>query len=231
MKTLLLNGCSFGNVWKPSLSFIKELNCERFVNISKPGTSFQRTCRSTIEWISNNGNPHFVLIPITFAHRWELALNAKEDMIDGSWTPLQNSNFESPEYNLPESLKEPVKRLVEDYYKIIPDIKTYWDKLFTEIIMLSGFLDSLKINHLLWDMCNGFDKKHLHGLIGFKKVELIEKNKKVINLWQFCGNRYMRETMSNKHKSKTSEFAYHHALEQYQYLEKYILDYIKNHAD
>ena len=93
MKTLLLNGCSFGECWTPTNNFIKSLGCEEAVNISKIATSFQRTCRSTVEWIAQNGNPEFVMIPITFAHRWELAISKTEDPIDGSWFSLQRKEL------------------------------------------------------------------------------------------------------------------------------------------
>ena len=37
MKTLLLNGCSFGDCWTPTSEFIKSLNCDTVTNISKVG--------------------------------------------------------------------------------------------------------------------------------------------------------------------------------------------------
>jgi len=226
MKTLLLNGCSFGQVWRPSESFIMSLGCDHVVNISKAGTSFQRTCRSTIEWIAQNSNPDFIMIPITFAHRWELALNQNEDPIDGSWIPLQNSNYLSDEFSLQETSLGEIKKLVDDYYKIIPTIKTYWDKTFTEIIMLSSFLDQQKIPYLMWDMCNGFDKKHIKGYSGFNKIELIRKNNRIIDLWQFSGNRFMRSTIPKDKRENIPEHAYHHETPQYRELEKYLIQYL-----
>ena len=92
MKTLLLNGCSFGHRWHPSKEFVNALGCDKTKNISKVATSFQRTCRSTIEWIAINGNPSFVVVPITFSHRWELAIGNSQDDIDGNWFPMQNKN-------------------------------------------------------------------------------------------------------------------------------------------
>lgn len=225
MNTLLVNGCSFGQCWSPSDSFLKKFGCTSTVNLSKGGTSFQRTCRSTIEWIAQNHKPTMVAIPITFAHRWELALNLHEDPIDGSWVPLQNSNFLSDKYTLQETSVESVKELVEQYYKVIPTIKTHWDKIFTEIIMFAAFLEKQKIPYLMWDMCNGFDKEHIEGYAGFVKVELIEQNPYIIDLWRFCGNRFMRDTMTEDAKAKTPEFAHHHAQEQYYELEKYIIQY------
>jgi hypothetical protein len=230
MKTLLVNGCSFGKCWNPSDSFVKELGCDHTINLSKGGTSFQRTCRSTIEWIAQNGTPAMVLIPITFSHRWELALNQDEDPIDGSWVPLQNSNYLSDSYNLQETSIESVKKLVDQYYKVIPTIKTFWDKMFTDIIMMSGFLEQQKIPYLMWDMCNGFDKIHIKGYKGFHKIDLIAKNKRIIDIWKFCGNRFMRDTMPRDLRDKTPECALHHAPEQYKELEKYLIGYIKQNV-
>lgn len=232
MKTLLINGCSFGHFWTPSQEFITKLGCDKVTNLSKVGTSFQRTCRSTVEWIAQNGKPNLVLIPITFSHRWELALNLDEDDIDGSWVPLQNSNFLSDTYNLQDSSIDDVKKLVDMYYKVIPTIKTYWDRMFTDIITFSAFLEQQGIPYLMWDMCNGFDKEHLNIHIkpykAFHKIDLIAKNPRVIDLWKFCGNRFMRDTMEDAVKSKTPECSHHHGPEQHRHLEKYIVDYMQN---
>ena len=226
MNTLLINGCSFGECWEPSQTFINELGCDKVVNISKPGTSFQRTCRSTIEWIAQNGNPHVVLIPITFAHRWELALNQQEDDIDGSWIPLQNSNFIPEKYKLQDTSVDKVKKLVDLYYGIIPTIKTFWDKMFMDIITFSAFLEKQKIQYLMWDMCNGFDKKHIKGYAGFTKIDLISENKRIIDIWQFSGNRFMRSTMPKDIIENIPEHAYHHETPQYRELEKYLIQYL-----
>lgn len=230
MKTILLNGCSFAEFWKPSDKFIGSLGGGDLINLGKAGTSFQRTCRSTIEWVAQNGSPDFVLIPITFAHRWELALNQDEDDIDGSWIPLQNSNFLSNDYRLQDSSIDDVKKLVDQYYKIIPTLKTYWDKMFTEIITFSAFLEKQKINYLMWDMCNGFDKEHLNIHLkpykAFRKIDLISQNPRIIDIWSFCGNRYMRDTMPEDVKNDTPEFAHHHKSEQYRHLEQYITNYL-----
>jgi hypothetical protein len=226
MKTLLLNGCSFGVCWTPSKDFLSNISCDQTVNLSKAGTCFQRTYRSTIEWIAQNGNPEMVMIPITFSHRWELALNKNEDDIDGSWIPLQNSVYLSDEYDLQDVSITDVKKLMDDYYKIIPTIKTYWDRMFADIIMMSGFLEHLEVPYLMWDMCNGFDKSQIKGYKGFQKIDLIAKNKRIIDIWKFCGNRFMRETMPRAIRDKTPEFAFHHASEQYKELENYLLSYI-----
>ena len=224
MKTLLLNGRSFTECWTPSKYFLDNLNCDTYVNIGKVATSFQRTCWSTVEWIAQNGDPNFIIVPITFSHRWELALYEEEDTIDGAWTPLQISDLINEKHELHGTNFKDLKKLIDDYYKIIPTIKTYWDKQFTEIIMLAGWLASKNIPYLMFDMCNEFDMKHLKGYKGFSKLDIIKTNNKIINLFNFCGNRYMWSTMPNKDQI---DFNIHHAPEQYIELEKYLLNYLK----
>ena len=223
MKQLLLNGCSFGECWQPTSNFLQKLGCDTVENISKSGTSFQRTYRTTIEWIAQHDSPHYVIIPITFSHRWELALNVHEDKLDGSWVPLQNSNFLAKEYNIQECDLDKLKLFVEDYYKIIPTIKTYWDKMFTEIVMLSGWLESNKINYLMFDMCNNFEYEHIRGLKAFEKIKFTKNNKNIIDLFDFCGNRFMFDSMQT---TKNKDFNIHHAPEQYKTLENYITAYL-----
>jgi hypothetical protein len=227
MKTLLINGCSFGECWTPSADFVKNLGCDNVTNISKVATSFQRTCRTTLEWIAQNSDPTFVIILITFSHRWELAVSDEEDDLDGSWFPIQKKELiDSVNLNLHQDVsKVKLKQLVDLYYGSIPTIKTYWDKLFTEIILLASFLENRKIKCLFFDMCNEFDEKHIKGYKGFEKLKMINANKNIIDLFGFCGNRYMWSTMKNKEQI---DFNTHHAPEQYLQLEKYILDYISH---
>lgn len=226
MSTLLVNGCSFVECWKYTYFFQNKLNCNQTVNLGKSGTSFQRTVRSTVEWIAQNGNPEWVIIPITFLHRWELSIAKKEDPIDGTWYPLQGFDFVKE--NLGEFVgADRVEALLKNYYSIIPDIRTHWDKGFTEIILLSSFLEQRKIKYLMFDMCNNFDEKHLVGYKGFTKLNLIKENKNIIDLFSFCGNRFMWNTLNEDEKQKIDTFAHHHNTVQYQYLENYLLNYLR----
>jgi len=175
-----------------------------------------------VEWIAQNGNPEFVMIPITFAHRWELAINKTEDPIDGSWFPLQRKELIDRHKNELRSDVDvdKLKIMLDLYYGSIPTINTHWDKMFTEIIMLSSFLESRGIKHLFFDMCNEFDKKHIKGYKGFDKVKLIESNKNIVDLFNFCGNRYMWDSLDDNDNVDSNT---HHAPEQYIHLENYLL--------
>lgn len=225
MSTLLVNGCSFVECWQVTDYFQKKLNCNQTVNLGKSGTSFQRTVRSTVEWIAQNGNPNCVILPITFLHRWELSIGKKEDPIDGTWYPLQNFDFVKE--NLTDLVgADKVESLLKNYYSVIPDIRTHWDKGFTEIILLSSFLEQRKIKYLMFDMCNNFDEKHLAGYKGFTKLNLIKENKNIIDLFSFCGNRFMWNTLNDEEKQKIDPLAHHHNGTQYRYLENHLLNYL-----
>ena len=228
-KTLLVNGCSFGECWTPTDNFFKSLGCGEVVNISKVATSFQRTCRSTVEWIAQNGNPEFVVIPITFVHRWELAVGDGEDQLDGSWFPIQCKELlHTTGHRLNTDVdKSKLENLIDLYYGSIPTIKTFWDKAFTEIILLASFLEHKNIKYLFFDMCNEFNQTHIKGYSGFEKLKLIGQNRNVVDLFSFCGNRYMWNTIKN---NNDVDFNTHHAPEQYQELEKYLLDYVENNT-
>ena len=68
-----------------------------------------------------------------------------------------------------------------------------------------------------------FDRKHIKGYKGFEKLKLIETNKDVIDLFKFCGNKYMWDSMANNDGVVSN---IHHAPDQYKHLENYLLNFI-----
>jgi len=224
--TLLINGCSFAEVWPVSNQFASTLGCSHIKNLGKRGTSFSRTIRTTIEWVAQNGNPTMVVIPITLSHRSELSIAKKDNELEGTWFPIQRKELiDDTQIN---EIVNPamVKNYIDNYYGIIPDIRTHWDLIFTQIISLCSFLDSKKIKYLMFDMCNDFKKSHIENFKSFSKIKFIESNQNIIDIFSFCGNRYMWNTMNESAKSKTNELLHHHDAEQYKCLEQKLLDYI-----
>ena len=232
MKTLLLNGCSFGACWTPTEKFVKNLGCDEVANISKMASSFQRTYRSTVEWIAQNGKPHFVIIPITFSHRWDLGIAKNDDPIDGVWFPLQMADVLPEDLNTLNKEINPtvdhgkLKKLLELYYGTIPDIRPYYDKMFTEIITLSSFLNQQNIPYIMFDMCNNFDKKLVDKWAAFEKIKFIQQNKNIIDLFDFCGNKEMWKSQSKK----DDNFNIHHKPEQYLVLEAYLERHMRQNS-
>jgi hypothetical protein len=224
MSTLLINGCSFANIWQPTENFVKSLCCDQIINLGRDGGSLRKAVRTTIEWIAQNGNPNFVIIPIPLATRWELAISSKEDPIDGTWYPMQAKQYLDKEKISKLIDFKKLEKLTELYYGLIPDIRTYWDSCFTDLILLSSFLEQSNIDYLMFDMCNNFEMRHLKGYKGFEKIKLIKHNKKIIDLFGFCGNKYMYQNVKDKN---IDPLMHHHSSEEYQYLENYLLNYRK----
>lgn len=74
-KKLLISGCSFGAVYNDIQSELKELfDVDQVVNISKLGGSPDRQMRGVIEWSAQNGKPDMVIVPVSFAHRFDLPI-------------------------------------------------------------------------------------------------------------------------------------------------------------
>ena len=72
-------------------------------------------------------------------------------------------------------------------------------------------------------MCNEFVREDIKQYAGFDKMKLIESNDSIIDLFSFCGNRYMHNTLPNK---ESVYFNTHHEPAQYLELEKYLLNYL-----
>ena len=236
MKKLLINGCSFGHVWVPDDKFVQEIGCDTVVNISRPGTGFQRTARTTIEWVAQNGNPSMVIIPITFAHRWEMPIHDSEkfNTLDGIWMPLQTNSAMDTDISDEKIVlsdrndKQKIKQLNDLYFGLISNTVGYWDKMFTEIISLSAFLEQRGIPYLMFDICNDFDETLLIDHSFVQKAKLIKNNKKIIDIFSSCGNKYMWRFLQ---LDNSTSFNQHHKPIGYRALESYILQYIKdNHV-
>lgn len=227
--TLLINGCSFAKSWSsPSDNFLQKIGVTSFENISQAATGVQRLTRSTIEWMAQNDRPKYVILCLPFVHRWELAVSRKENTIDGSWFPMQTTDYVLDNDISTLIDKNDLKKLSEYYYKCIPDIRTYWDKTFTEIIGLTSFLENNKIDYVLFDMCNNFEKKHIEGYQGFKKLNYIHNNNRIIDIFNFCGNKYIYDNLQDK--NNIDPYSHHHKNSDFIHLENYLLDYINRHC-
>ena len=75
-------------------------------------------------------------------------------------------------------------------------------------------------------MCNNFESKHLVGYKGFTKVDLINADKNIINLFEFCGNKFMYDKLSPDEQNKIDPYMHHHDATGYLALEKFLIDYL-----
>ena len=164
--TLLLNGCSYGEVWT---SFPG-------VNLSKSGGSISRSIRTTMEWVVTYGKPDYVFIPLTVCTRFEIARIMEQNV------PIEGAYILGEHYKHYDIMAE----LSDSCY-------LSWDYAFMNIILFSAWLEQQGIKYLIWDQCNCFDKTHIRGFKGLEKLKLLETNPRIIPLFDFCGNQYMYE--------------------------------------
>ena len=214
MKTLLLNGCSFGVCWTPSDEFVKALGCDSAVNISKVATSFQRTCRSTIEWIAQNGKPDMVIMPVSHSNRFDLPIAKKFD-------PLHNLHHKSTWHTIAgrDNINTDLVPLetLETFIKtgsIVHTVEhTEHDKLFVKLITFQAYLEFNKIRHLIFDTGNHYEKLWMKYLTiddqnnsgyqpGMRKRDLVENCDGIYKFFTFCSNAWMYEQLTEEQKKK-----------------------------
>jgi len=216
MKRLLLNGCSYTHGWNPTEWFAGY----EITNLAIAGGSNQRAFRTTIDWILKNGNPDFVITPITYPERNEFILRGDTD-----YTLINVGYFTHTDKEMSNVF------LKFNYY--VSDLHRM-DKLCMDMIMFSAFLNERKIPHLIFDMCNHFSRtlRHLNDRL-LTKTKEIEQNPNIIDFFNFCGNIYLSDNNATFNPTEVKRFpnilpcALHYETDDYHILEKYLDSYRK----
>ena len=105
-------------------------------------------------------------------------------------------------------------------------VEQSWQKIFSQIITLASFLDANNVKYLMFDMCNNFEYQHIKGLKGFEKLKLINDNKNIINLFEFCGNKFMYDQLPADEQKNIDAYMWQHHQDEYKALENYLIDYL-----
>ena len=105
-------------------------------------------------------------------------------------------------------------------------VEQSWQKIFSQIITLASFLEANNLQYLMFDMCNNFEYRHIKGLEGFEKLKLINDNKNIINLFEFCGNKFMYDQLPTDEQKNIDAYMWTHHHDEYKALENYLIDYL-----
>lgn len=226
--TLLINGGSDFIHWKPSKDFLKSIKCESYENICREGTGLDRLCRTTTEWIAINGCPKFAIFSVPHITRFELAISNDQSTLDAGWLPVQNSNhIDLTQLN---DLVSPsmVKELVDLLQGVIPDMRQWYEASFSKILIFTGYLKSIGVKHVIMNGCNDIDRKHIKGLKGFEKLNLLGKDESVIDFFDFVVSLWCFERASESDKAQWlhDPYNYHPTVNDWPKLEKYFVNYI-----
>jgi hypothetical protein len=229
MSTLLINSGSDFEHWNPSQEFLQKLDCNNFVNIGRFGVSWQRILRSTLEWIAINGKPKMCILSIPYITRFELAISNDDTELDAGWLPIQNSNLVNLDNKLNSLVSEDkVKKLVDLYQGIMPDIRHEYETAFTNIILLASFFQTNNIKYLIFNGCNDLKKEHIKNLKGFEKYKMINNDKNIIDLFSFCASVFCFEKTKGKEKHTSNPYHYHPNDDDFKILENYFINYINS---
>ena len=211
-KTVLINGCSYAYNWKPEKWFAGY----DIVNIAECGGSNRRSMRTTVEWILQNGNPDYVLLPITF-------LNRTESFFDHN---MNFANYINISFGFYANHKH--GKLFEEVEAVEHPSVTL-DRFLTDMIMLDGFLKQRNIPYLAWNMCTpskGMPAIDVNESLE-SKMSWLKNNSRIVD-WDFVGNIYLGKNgarIDNPSEAKFDLQARHYDKNDYHILEKYLNDY------
>lgn len=218
MSTLLINGCSYTTNWSPLDKVLgKKLEFESTVNLSTPGSSNDRIFRTTLEYIFKN-KVDFVMLSMTFWDRQE-AYWADDDWTDyspmGATRPAELKNDESM-----------YKKYIQDRYRYDVDIN-YMDKLLNDIIMFTGWLDSMGIRYLIFSSPGEYFK-WAKFTFNQDKLTYLKNNTRIIDIENWSANQYMHDHGGTSIEKEGSPANRHYTTKSFAILNEFIYEHITN---
>ncbi len=204
-KRLVVSGCSYGTVYSDiSIELKKLFNVDEIINLSNLGGSPDRQMRVVIEWIAQNGNPDMVIMPVSYAYRFDLPIAEKLD-------PLHNKHYRcvwhmdlDKNFGTAKPIDEKYRSTLQTYLKtgamIHENEYPAHDNLFTRLLTFQAYLELNKINHLIFDTGNYYSATLKEDQPGMQKKSLVEKCKGIYKFFNFCSNVWMYEQLSDKEK-------------------------------
>ena len=200
---ILLNGCSYGANWKTFPG----------INLSLYGGSFHRSIRTTMEYVASGNKVDAVLVPITFIHRNEYALNINADKpIEGPYINTNNDRNLHKHHN--------------DLQKLFDSDYDAYDKFLVQLIGFTSWLQSQKIKYLIWNQCNKFPYNDIKDYKACNKQKWADNDPCIIDLFSFCANRYLYTRGSKLTDSKIPEVNHYKNEDIDLHLKPYLQNYI-----
>ena len=194
MKHLVINGCSYGRSWTNATQLSERLAVDKMFNLSRPGSSNDRILRTTFEYVIRNPDVDFIIIMLTHSTRYEGPWRINRGTEEGDWISYSPTgisiNCRDDEVNIDTEVVE--TKFIKNKY-VYDHNHAYVEKTLINLFLLINWLDSLNINYCIFNTCDNIYKEP--GFINvqsFKsKLDLISKNKKVIDLLTFISNQWM----------------------------------------
>lgn len=239
MKTILISGCSYGQIFDhlPLQQYIKnKFKVEKIVNLSRTGSSVDRQIKTVMEWLATNPFPDLVLMPLTHVERYDESVSnrfdpamALDESLCVSMDPFVDDKQMNNRFQSRIDLQT-MNALLKNKTLVYND-RSAFNNFVTKIITFSGWLQHNRIRHVLFNMCNLFDKDKFSKI---KKQQFLNGNKNVIDLFSFCGNTYMHENLTDEQRTQEKigglgAHAHHYNAESNKVLINYLNSYIIEH--
>ena len=200
MKQLLINGCSYAVWWKNYHQLSDRLGFESCVNLGMNGSSNDRIFRTTVDYIIKNPQVEFVVLMTTFINRFEAPWARHKDGYEGFWVSYSPQGLTGPNLEkllmLDDAELRKINKFIEDRYVL--DLTrhgyAYNDKFFTNLIQLTGWLQSQNIKYCIFNACEDLIEHSVKlGIVNLNNVEYLTRDPRIIDIRTFMSNQYMYE--------------------------------------
>lgn len=230
MSTLLINGCSYANRWRPrsvSDQLVSDLGYTDVVNLGISGSSNDSIFRRTINHIITH-KVDMVILSLTFYNRQEAPWANTFGDRRGDWTDYSPIGIMRPK-EVPNADADYFQKYIGDRYKYDMGQK-YVEKMLDDVIMFSGWLESKQIKYLMFSAPKAFNLHSFNLDLLKYKLDYIRLNSNILDLENWSANQYMYEQggkwdMQDKHFDPDIR---HYLPDGYLILNKFIIDHLKN---
>lgn len=236
----MLNGCSYAHCWHNIHELSNRLGYTETVNIGLPGSSNGRIFRSTLEYLTVNDDVDFVVIMLTFWSRFEAPWANESAPYDGKWVSYASNGItnqiDKTRVNKSDVELKLLDQYITDRFKYDLGFE-YFDKLLTELITFTGWLDSINKPYVVFNPC-----EHLISYTAnnydTKKLQWLRNNPRVIDIENWLSNQWMYDNgavISDEERAKFQTAGIpvdprwaHYGLDGYAKLNDFLYNYITN---
>jgi hypothetical protein len=205
-KKLLVSGCSYGSVYSDLSQELKKMFAvDEIVNLSQLGGSPERQMRVVIEWIAQNGKPDMVILPVSYAYRFDLPIAEKLDPLHNKhyrcvWHMDLDKNYGTAKPIDPKYDKETLQTYLKTGAIIHQNEYPAHDDLFTRLLTFQSYLELNGIRHLIFDTGNYYSATLKENQPGMQKKALVENCKGIYKFFTFSSNVWMYQQLSDQEK-------------------------------
>lgn len=205
-KKLIISGCSYGAVYSDIVHDLKKLfGVDEIINLSQLGGSPDRQMRSVIEWIAQNDFPDMVILPVSYAYRFDLPIAERFHDLHNkhfrcAWHMDLSKNYGSARPIDPTYDRDTLQTYLKIGSLLHQNEYPAHDNLWSRLLTFQSYLQLNNVRHLIFDTANNYSKNIKDDQPGMEKRKLVEKCKGIYKFFTFCSNIWMYEQLTDQEK-------------------------------